>query len=638
MTRQSDSRTERRTGLLLAAWAGAGMLLATGCVAMPSDGSPEALSPSQGGAENLQVRVFAVEPHPGADAGDVLSGFLDASNADEADYGTALKYLTADARKRWNPDAGVVVLRTRIREQAKGDDSTAQVAVTGTQVAGLDARHTYRDTIPPRDSAAAPAYRQTFTLVKETEGKDKGEWRIDQLPDGLIADLTSFKNSYRAVHRYFYSSADPSVKSDPQVLVPDPIYVRRRIDPLTAAAKALAAGPSDWLARSVESAVHGVQIVGPVTVSDNLVATVKVSVADFAGQPALCSRMAGQFFYTLADQLPKRQLDRLNLSGAKGSCSVDAGQAGTDAPGSLAGPAGAEQYYLLDNGQLMNSQGKPVQGPLGMPIPSAQPRPSAVAVRRDGGGVAVVSGDHRSLYVVGLGSAEKYGEPVVTSTAHGTGTGTSSTATVSPSGTVTADQSPGLASPSWDGRQNLWVVDRDAGASRVLMVRDKDVIPVDGLEGQQAQQVRVSSDGTRIAVLVHNGLATPQLMVGLVVHSGTESRPQVMISGLRRVSQQLSDIVSFSWADTDQLLVLGKEDNKLQQLHYVGTDGSQSSDTPQQVGDSMVSVSTSETLPAGDSAQPVLAVSSTHQIYRLVGSQWREVGTQLHGTAFSYPG
>ncbi|MEV8096793.1 LpqB family beta-propeller domain-containing protein [Kitasatospora sp. NPDC085879] len=598
--------------------AGLAVLLAAGCAAMPADGPPERVEIPQGsGAENLQVRVFPVPPHKGEQPQDLLAGFLAASNADEAkDYETALKYLTAAAGKRWNPQAGVAVLTaTPHRDQTVASAETTTITVSGSKVAELDDDHSYR-------VVSDDGYRQQFTFVKEAEGPDKGEWRIDRLPDGLIVDQTNFRNSYRAVHRYFYVSSDPSADgASPPVMVPDPIFLRRRTDPLTAAAKALASGPSPWLAPAVYSAFAGVHIQGAVTVNDSRAAEVRVDVADFGGRQSTCKQMATQLFHTLADQQGKAQLDRVDLSGAKGGCSVSAAEAADSAPGRLAGSAGAAQYYQLDTGQLLLLQGdgpgKPVAGPLGQ---AAQPKIGEVAVRRDGSGAAAIGADGHSLYVTGFGEGDKLGDPVVTSRAPQSG--------------------QGLASPSWDGRQNLWVVDRDPAASQVYMVRDRKAVAaqVDGLADRTVQDARISSDGTRIALVLKDGSGRRSLQIGLVVHDGTADAPRVRVSGLRPVAPLLTDVASVSWADTDQLLVLGKEQGKLQLLNYVGTDGSQSVDSPLQGGESMTTVSSSESR-AGESVPPVLAYSSDHRIFRLQGNQWREIALQGHPAAsFGYPG
>ncbi|MFD0528514.1 LpqB family beta-propeller domain-containing protein [Kitasatospora arboriphila] len=123
-----------------------------------------------------------------------------------------------------------------------------------------------------------------------------------------------------------------------------------------------------------------------------------------------------------------------------------------------------------------------------------------------------------------------------------------------------------------------------------------------------------------------------------MVHEGTASSPRVRVTGLRPVAPLLTDVASVSWADTDQLLVLGKEQGKLQLLNYVGTDGSQAADSPLQGGESMTTVSASESR-AGESVPPVIAYSSDHRIFRLQGNQWREIALQGHPAAsFGYPG
>ncbi|MGE7435279.1 LpqB family beta-propeller domain-containing protein [Kitasatospora sp. NPDC001175] len=619
-------------GLGWSVTAGLAATVLTGCVSMPADGPSERVEVLQAaGAENLQVRVFPVPPHPGEDLANLLTGFLDASSADEPEYTTASKYLSAAARSRhrWNPEAGVTVLvksPSRTITEPKPDDVSIDVPVSGTKTGQIDAAHTYR-------SVANEPYQEKFTFVKEKEGPDKGEWRIDQLPDGLIVDQTGFRNGYRAAHRYFYTTADSSAGVQRPVLVPDPIYLRRRTDPLTAAARALADGPSAWLGKAVYSAFNGAKLVGDVSVNDSRVISAKVDVPDFGGQPKLCQQMASQLYFTLLDQQGKGQIDRLDLGGIKGGCSVNAAQAQAVAPGSLAvggSQSTPQAYYLSDAGKLMQTQsageGAPVLGELGQPKPG-QPQIGAVAVRRDGAAAAAISVDQRQLFVAGLGPNEKLGSPVLTSAA--------------------ARPDQGLTSPSWDGRGDLWVVDRNPAGPKVLMVRGRSVVPVSvgELGGRAVQALRMSSDGVRVALVLVDGSGARTLMVGLVAHSGTSTAPEAQITGLRPVAPLLSEIASVSWADTDQLLVLGKEPGKLQQLHYVGTDGSQNTDSPLQGGESMIAVSAAE-VRSGDQTQarpgeqtlPVLAVSKDNEIYRLQGSQWREAAPQHHGTSFGYPG
>ncbi|KDN85239.1 LpqB family beta-propeller domain-containing protein [Kitasatospora cheerisanensis] len=616
---RNDRTAERRTRAL----GGAALLAAaaTGCVAMPSGGAPQRLGAPQGAADGVQVHVYPVAPHRGESPGDLLAGFLDSSNADQADYDTAKQYLTPDAAKRWRPDAQVVVLAEapHLSHPVPAQDATtAQLSVSGTQVAELDGRHTYQ-------ARSGDAYQQDFTFVKVAEGPDAGQWRIDALPDGLIVDQTNFKNTYKPVHRYFFAAPDPTserAQANP-VLVADPIYLRRRIDPLTEAAQATADGPSQWLRPVVTSKLDGIKVLG-VTAGDNRVATVKVDGTDLGKNQTGCRQMAQQLFQTLVDQQGK--LDRLDLSTPKnGGCTITAAEAAQVAPGVLAGGANGTQAYIqLTDGRLTRyldgMEPAPVPGVLGQVSQNGQPRIGELAVRRDGNAAAVIANDGRNLFRTGLTETDKYGESVTSSRAPQPG--------------------QGLASPSWDGRQDLWLVDRDPAAPKVLMVRDRTVVPVtvDDLDGRSVQSLRISSDGTRIALLLRRGNGPTTLALGLVTHSGTAAAPAARITAVRDIAPQLTEVAAVSWGDADQLVVLGKEADRLQQLHFLGTDGSQSTDSPLQGGESMTALSATEARGQSDQVSPAVLTASGRGLYRLKDNQWHEVPSKAPAGAFIYPG
>ncbi|MFC9326222.1 LpqB family beta-propeller domain-containing protein [Kitasatospora sp. NPDC057015] len=612
-TRRADPRRSAVAGAVLAS------LLLGGCAAMPDSGPVSKVEFSQGAADkNLQVRVFPVAPYKGEEPRGLLAGFLDASIADEENYDTARKYLTEAAGARWNAAAGIVVLATDPTvsgsPELREGDTSASLTASGTQVARIDDRHSYR--------YADGETKLDFSFVKEN-----GEWRIDRLPDGLLVNQTNFRNSYRQFSRFFYTAADPSLPSAREVLIADPIYLRRRIDPLATAAKALATGPSEWLAPVVTTTLDGVTV-QQVAVDDSKVARVEIAGVDLAGRPQLCQRMAAQFFFTLADQ-GKGQIDRLELRSGTGACSTSRSLAEQVAPGSLAGGSTAtRQYYQRhDTGQLMaaadQGEGTAVPGELGKaPAPGGRTPLGTVAVRRDGQRAAAVSGDGQQLYTVNVTEGSALGQAVLTSAGH------------------PAKPEDGLASPSWDGRGDLWVVDRTAPAPRVHMIRDGKavVVPVDDLGGRTVQSLKVSSDGARVALVLKDETGARTLALALVVHSGAPGTQQARISGLRTVAPLLAEVASVSWADTDQLLVLGKEKDRLQQLYYISTDGSQSADAPLQGGEGMATVAASEGRENGG-VPPVLAVQTTEsKIYRLIGNQWRELVLPYTASSFIYPG
>ncbi|GAA1984638.1 LpqB family beta-propeller domain-containing protein [Kitasatospora viridis] len=610
------------------------VLLAAGCATMPDSGDPEAVAPPQGAGadQGIQVRVLPFPPRDGLNPAEVLQNFLDASIADEANYKTAKQYLTGDALTSWQPDSGAVVLKSTAQQKPPvDDDSTAtdQVVLTisSHQIGQLDAQHTYR--------ATDQQYTGTFTLVntakdaKDTkdpkEAAARAEWRISQLPTGLVLDQVSFRNAYQQVDRYYFTKDDPQAPGPDQdpVLVPDPIYLRRRVDPDSAAARALAEGPSQWLAPAVHSAFDdSVHPADTVTSDDPHNPKLRLDGVDCVVSERQCRQIAAQLYFTLVSVNGPTAIESVTVTGRRGSASMNSTQAKNSSyqPGNLAG-TGLAYVRDADNGQLARlplgdspGQSNPVPGVLGaakLP-PALQPSGGKVngqyAVRRDDKAAAVVSEDGKSLYVAGLDdTAKSLGAPLATSRA------------------PRPDQ--GLSSPSWDGYDDLFVVDRDPAAPQVLMLRNqaKVTVPVAGLaDGQTVDGLRVSSDGTRVALLLSDG-GGHTLAIGLVQRGGTPTQPTAEITAVRQVSPpQLADVTSVSWADPDTLLVLGKEADSVMQLHYLSTDGSTAIDTNGlQAVDGMSVVAASESR-----SDPVLADAkdTDHTVYRLFGTvqpQWK---------------
>ncbi|MEV6972518.1 LpqB family beta-propeller domain-containing protein [Kitasatospora sp. NPDC093806] len=629
--RRTSGRTEPRPVWVVGALLGA--LLVTGCAGMPDSGGITKVELSKSSADkNLQVRVYPVEPGKDAKPYDLLTGFLDSLAADD-NYETARKYLTPAARVRWNPEAGIQVLAagpTRYSVGVTDADVDITIPISGQLVSRVDERQSY--TIESPRSQTPDPYN--FTFVREKGG----EWRIDKLPDGLILNEVTFRNSYRQVDRFFYAAPDPSAPAgaaatSQDVLIADPIYLRRRIDPLGSAARALVAGPSTWLGPVVRSAFPAGASVESVSLDDGRTGHVLLDHADL-GSLTACRRMATQLLYTLADQ-GTGQVERLELKSKSGgpSCQASRSDEPYTGPGALVGQMANRQFYQrADDGVLYEAQrgsdglGEQVRGPLGRPQANGKPL-GAVAVARDGDRAAAISGDGHQLYTVPLSeTVPGMPQPLLTSPSR-----------------PGAKVEDGLVSPTWDGRGDLYVVDRDPQNPRVLMVRDKQApvtLPVDELNGRSVQGIKVSSDGVRVALLLKDGKDSKEqrLWLGLIVHGGTKEAPTAKITGLRLANPLFQEVLSVSWAEADQLLVLGKEQGKLQQLHYISTDGSQNSDARLQSGGEMVTAVASESR-GSSPLPPVLALQGAEgKPYRLVNNQWRELGLTYKVSAFGYPG
>ena len=200
-------------------------------------------------------------------------------------------------------------------------------ALTGEQVAAVDAQSSYRPLAPSE-------YSQMLHLVREKGADGKQEWRIDIVPDGLVLGQSDFKRLYRSVNKYYFAAG---LTDESAALVADPVYVRNRTDPVTRmdtatqTVRTLLEGPSNWLRPVVDSRFpEGTALksgVTSLTTDDQNVLKVPLNKkADGAGQGA-CRMMAAQVLFTLRD-LTSARVGQVELQGDRGPlCSLGADEA-----------------------------------------------------------------------------------------------------------------------------------------------------------------------------------------------------------------------------------------------------------------------------------------------------------------------
>jgi hypothetical protein len=121
----------------------------------------------------------------------------------------------------------------------------------------------------------------TFTRVA-------GQWRISDLPDGIVLSRTSFDNFFDDYPIYFY---DP----DYRYLVPDVRWFPTGAGVQDRIVGALLAGPTDWLQQGVvgTSFPAGVRVGSPVSVQ-NSTATVDFSANAVSAKPTIRGEMVRQ--------------------------------------------------------------------------------------------------------------------------------------------------------------------------------------------------------------------------------------------------------------------------------------------------------------------------------------------------------
>ncbi|MFK0117176.1 LpqB family beta-propeller domain-containing protein [Streptomyces sp. NPDC090994] len=602
----------RATPARAAVYAACGAVLLAGCASMPDNGDLRDVASTP--RQDTQVRVFAMPPAKDASATDIVQGFLEALTSDDPDYETARKYLTGKAAENWRPKRSTTVLADgpgTVVDPAgsREEGSDYSVTLTGTRVATVDAEQSY--------APAEGEYRQPVHLTRDAE---TGQWRIDAPPSGVVMGKSDFQRNYMSVNKYYFaahSGADDAADGAARTAaVADPVYVRRRVEPLAQAVRSLLDGPTSSLGSVVRSSFPAgadlAKNVTALTPDEHSKLTVPLNGKAARAGADECAEMATQLLFTLQSLTPG--VDEVELrSGDKQLCSLTDDRAeAVAARGSAEHP---DYLYFVDDEQRL------VRLPSGGSATAAEPVPGAlgeggtalrsVAVSRDEHTAAGVGLDARLLYVGSLVSGGSLGEPVLVSQG--------------------ATEDERLAPPSWDARGDLWVADRNPDDPRLLVLEKGSEEPaevrVSGLDGR-VQAVRVAADGVRIALIVEKD-GDRSLFIGRIERGAKAGDPPT-VRGLRSATPELEEVTAMSWAGDSRLVVVGREHGGVQQIGYVQVDGSAPETSAPAALTGVQDIAASE-----DDGVPLVAYSEDGIVRLPSGMQWQKV---TKGTAPVYPG
>lgn len=604
-----EGRGRRRHARVMA-YAAGGVLVLAGCASMPDGGDLRGVESTP--RQETQVRVFAVPPGEDAPPSEIVQGFLEALTSDDPHYKTARQYLTGEAARTWRPEASATVLTDgpgAKPEAGGGGEDIGEISymLTGTKVATVDAQQAY--------APATGAYGRSVHLTQD----DKRQWRIDALPQGVVMGESDFQRNYMSVSKYYFASNTVAAGSNaPPTAVADPVYVRRRVEPMTQMVSTLLHGPTRWLGPVVRSSFPtGTALAkdaGALTPDDRNKLTVPLNDKAAGIGTNRCQEMAAQILFTLRNLSPAVDEVELRADGAE-LCSLTQGAA--DAAASRSSARHPDYLYFVDGKHRL------VRIPAGSSGTEPDPAPGALgegdtalrsaAVSRDERTAAGVSLDGRSLYVGSLVSGGSLGEPVLRS-----------------QGRAEKDR---LTTPSWDADDGLWVADRDPDRPRLLFFEEGKGDPVQvrmpHLDGR-IQSVRVAADGVRIALVVEKG-GKKNLLIGLIERDGKPGeKPAVRVVELRSATPELEHVTTMSWAGDSRLVVVGREHGGVEQMRYVQVDGS-TPDVPAPAALTGVK----EVTAAGDDQLPLVAYSVDGIVRLPSGEQWQKV---TEGTAPVYPG
>lgn len=487
-----------RTRKLLTALAA--VVLLAGCASLPTDGQ---VQPGvEAGQDEGVGYVVADDPRPGAEPAQIVHGFQTAAVAGIADdFNTARKYLTQPTRSDWDP-ATQVVIYDGSAPLTYDDSVEGTVTIGATVVATVDTDGVY--------TQASPGTTATMTYELVTD--PAGEWRISELPDGVLMSEVNFATLYRKTPLYFLSS-------DGTAMVPDLRWYPTR-NSATYAVRGLMAGAADWLAPSVISAIpDGTELsIDSVTVSGG-VATVPLTAAVQTASATDRALLVRQIERTLT-ALPQVQGVEVTVGDVPLEVSANP-------PALRVNPGvGRTMTLLTDEDVLATYNGSAVEEePDAADLSTLDPADPAVGYEDEQ--TVLLSGRTR-LVTVATGSAD---------------------ATVLVEG-------KNLLAPSYTWNGWVWTGEKDNAGELLIARPEGNVEPIEtpALADMHVRALRVSRDGARLAVIV-DADGSVQVLVHAITMDA-DGTPTGLGPPLQ-VGRELTDATDLVWVDETQLAVLG---------------------------------------------------------------------------------
>ena len=558
-------------------WVAALLLLGalTGCAGVPDSGPVRDEKALPLIAEADDVRVLAESAHAGQSAVEVVRGFLRAAASFEDDHAVARTYLDRRSAADWRTDGAVVYddgPLLRVVQESAGS-KTAVVSLRARRVAALSGEGTWQP------APAGATLTELYRLVKRGD-----EWRITSPPRGLRLTPGDIERSFRGVSVYFL---DPSR----QVVVPDRRYLpieRRALS--TALVRALLAGPSTAVARSVRTAVPaGTKLIGTAPMVDGVV-TVDLSREVLDADRRGLTELSAQLVWTLRELGAEFAAVRLLADGAPLHVNGAALEQSASDWEQFDADAGAQQgYYRAAGRRLVDTKGTAVAGPVGT-------------------GARVLGSPALGANARFIAGLEAAGSRLVVGPVE------------RPQPVATAES---FLPPSVDHQDRVWTVATTGSGQRLIVVEEGAVRQVPSvLPSTGTSALVVSRDGTRLAVVTRG-----RLLVGRVEAANGALR----VGGFTAVAPTLSAVGSITWSGGNDLVVVARGPGSTKPVPwFVSADGYRVQEVPVS-GDGLIAY---REIAAGPGSVPLLAADG-RTVYRYTGGRWQPIGT---GDTPRYPG
>ncbi len=516
------SWTRRRFAALLILVAS--LLVAAGCVSVPTSGPIEKVEGQQPPCQNC-VNVEVKPPDPGDKPLEIVKGYLLATSNYQPNYSTAKQFLTRTAAEKWSPTGEVLIYQGS--PVARGN----VVTFDGGLVGSLAADRTYL--------ARDHEFNWNFEVRQEN-----GEWRIGNPPPGLMVEQFFFDSFYQTYDLYFVGNGSS--------LVPDPIYLPALSNPANVASalmRLLLNGPSKWLKPAVSSAIppNTSLSVDSVTITDGI-AEVQLSDSVLALPDPQRSLLAAQIVYTLRQiggvkgVLIKVNQQPYRVPGSDQNSlviSVDAIPRDIDPIPFVAG----EHLYAVEGGRVKvvttTTTDAPTLSPLDGPFGNGEYQVDALAVSVTNTDIAVTTNHETTLRRAPVAGGKP--TPLLSGVSE-------------------------LLRPQFTRYGEIWDIGRQGDRQRiwVLPAGKKAPSPIDSpvLKDRKVVAFKISPDGTRMALV-----RRPEPGTGAGVELGLariiRADNKIMVDEWRPLDttqanmEQIERIADVAWLDATELMVLG---------------------------------------------------------------------------------
>jgi hypothetical protein len=204
----------------------------------------------------------------------ILRGFIEAASSPQNDFAIARQFLTPEASETWNPSA-MTLVDSGVRPSRELSGETIRIGIDASAVLDAEGRFTQQQTPVQAD--------MTYAFEQRA-----GQWRISNLPPGIVIDRNTFLQVFRQTTLYFLSP-------DSRRLVPDVRWFPSRASTTTRIVKALLAGPSAWLSSTgaaISAFPAGTRLVADAVPVQNGVAVVDLDAESLRASKAATSTTA----------------------------------------------------------------------------------------------------------------------------------------------------------------------------------------------------------------------------------------------------------------------------------------------------------------------------------------------------------